>query len=115
MINEIDWDEHNRQLVLDGRAALERTAQSISRSNQVAAETETIGTEVISELSAQRETLLRTKGRLTNADEQLDTTRNLLRKMTRNVLYNKLILVLIIILELCILITLTFLRFRHKF
>lgn len=114
MINEINWDEHNRQLVMEGREALERTAQSISRSNQVAAETENIGTEVISELSAQRETLLRSKSRLTNADEQLDTTRNLLRKMGRNVLYNKLILILIIVLELCILITITFLRFRQK-
>lgn len=111
MYNNVDWEERNRQLVLEGRAVLERTGESISRSNQIATETENIGTEVISELSAQRESLLRTKGRLTSADEQLETAKNVLRKMGRNVLYNKLILVLIIVLELCILITLSYIRF----
>lgn len=114
MYNTSNWDDVNRQLVMDGRAVLERTGDSIARSNQIAAETENIGTEVVSELGAQREALLRTKSRLTNADEQLDTTKNILRKMGRNVLYNKLILILIIILEVCILATISYLKFFKK-
>lgn len=109
-----DWEEANRQVVLEGRAVLERTGESISRSNQIAIETENVGTEVISELSSQRETLLRAKNRLTNADEQLDNTRSILRKMSRSVLYNKLILVFIIIIEVGILIAVAYLRFFKK-
>lgn len=109
--NNEDWDGRNRQLVLDGRAVLERTGESIARSTQVAIETENIGTEVISELNDQRETLLRAKNRLTNTDEQLDRTRSILRKMKNNVLYNKLILIMIIILEAAILGTVSYLKF----
>ncbi|XP_022907305.1 vesicle transport through interaction with t-SNAREs homolog 1B [Onthophagus taurus] len=106
-----DWDNQNRQAVLEGTAILARTGDSLARTNQVAIETENIGTEVVSELSSQRETLLRAKNRLTHADEQLDSSRNILRKMSRNVLYNKLILVLIIIVEIGILITVCYMKF----
>lgn len=109
-----DWDTRNRQLVLDGRAVLERTGESLARSTQVAVETENIGTEVISELNDQRETLLRAKNRLTNTDEHLDRTRSILRKMKYNVLYNKLILIVIIILEVAILGTVSYIKFIKK-
>lgn len=109
-----NWDSRNRQLVLEGRAVLERTGESIARSTQIAVETENIGTEVISDLSDQRETLLRAKSRLTNADEQLDSAKNIIRRMKRNVLYNKLILVLIIILEAGILGVVSYLKFFKK-
>lgn len=41
-----NWDDHNRRLVLQGRQVLERTSASLARSNQIAIETENIGTEV---------------------------------------------------------------------
>lgn len=104
-------DSRNRQLVLEGRSVLERTGESIARSTQISVETETIATEVISELSDQRETLLRAKNRLTNTDEHLDNVKNILRKMKRNVLYNKMILMLIIILEAGILGVVSYLKF----
>lgn len=110
--SDYDWQSRNRQTVVEGRAVLERTGESIARSNQIAIETENIGTEVISDLNEQRETLLRAKGRLTNADQQLDSSRNLIRKMSREVLYNKLILVLIIILEILILLAVAYLKFK---
>ncbi|KAK4884888.1 hypothetical protein RN001_001159 [Aquatica leii] len=107
----LDWDDRNRQTVLEGRAILERTGDSIARSHQIAIETENIGTEVLSELGDQRETLLRAKNRLTNANEQLDNSKNILRQMTRGVIYNKLILILIIGLELAILGVLCYVKF----
>lgn len=107
-----NWDDHNRQLVLEGRNILERTGESLHRSHQIALETEAVGTEVISDLNDQRETLLRAKGRLTNADEQLDSTRGILRRMKRQVLYNKLILVAIIILEAFILGAVCYIKFK---
>jgi hypothetical protein len=55
-----NWsDQQNRQAVLEGRRILERTTASLARSNQVAIETEQVGTEVLGELGEQRETLLR--------------------------------------------------------
>lgn len=109
--NDYDWEAHNRQIVVDGTQTLERTGESIARSHQIAVETETIGTEVITELGEQRETLLRTRGRLEDANSQLDSAKSILTKMGRNVLYNKLILIIIIVLEALILGSLTYIRF----
>lgn len=112
MMNENrDWNDYNRKIGIQGRQILERTGESIQRSHQIAIETETIGTEVISELNDQREALLRTRTRLENADEQLDSAKAILRKMGRNVIYNRLILILIIMLEIGILIGISYIKF----
>lgn len=107
-------DDYNRQLVLEGTQTLERTAESIARSHQIAIETENIGTEVISELGEQREALLRTRDRLNDANSQLDSAKTLIRKMGHNLLFNKIILVLIILLEIVILAGVIYLRFVKK-
>lgn len=88
-----------RRTVIEGQRCLERTADSIARSTQVAVETEQIGNEVIGELGTQRETLQRTKGRLTDTDVEISRSRKILRSMYINMIYNKLILIGIIILE----------------
>ncbi|KAJ8935127.1 hypothetical protein NQ318_015782 [Aromia moschata] len=111
---EYDWEAHNRQVVLEGAAILERTGESIARSNEIAIETENVGNEVLSELGEQREALLRTRSRLENANEQLSQTKAILRKMGRNVIYNKLILILIILIEIVILISLGYLKCFKK-
>lgn len=98
-----DYDQINRRTLLAGVATLEESNASIARSNQIAVETEQIGTEVISDLHGQRETLLRARDRLTNADDDLGRSRHILKKMGHHILYNKIILILIIILEACIL------------
>lgn len=109
-----NWDDRNRQTVLEGRQILERTTASLARSNQIAIETESIGTEVMSELSEQRESLLRSQRRLENANDGLRKSNAILRAMQRNVIYNKLILVLIIVLEAIILGGLVFMKFIKK-
>ncbi|PSN55472.1 hypothetical protein C0J52_02595 [Blattella germanica] len=108
------WEDQHRRTVLDGRAALERTAESLARSHRTAVETEQLGEEVVSELSAQRETLLRSKQRLADTDHELSQTHALLRKMTINVLTNKIILIVIILLEVAILIAVCYIRFFNS-
>lgn len=98
----VNWEEEHRQTLLEGNAILERSSQSISRSQAVAIESEQIGTEVISELSRQGEQLLRTERRLSQTDEELDKTRRILNIMRRRVLLNKFVLILIILLEIAI-------------
>lgn len=41
-----DWGDDNRRIVDEGRQILERTSASLARSNQIAIETENIGTQV---------------------------------------------------------------------
>ncbi|KAG5891665.1 hypothetical protein JTB14_020083 [Gonioctena quinquepunctata] len=112
--NYDDYEERNRQIVLEGTQILERTGESLNRSHQIAVETEQIGNEVVSELGQQRESLLRTRDRLEDANEHLSTARAALKKMSRNVIYNKVILILIIVTEVLILVTLSYLKFFRK-
>lgn len=78
---------------------------------QIAIDTENTGVEILSELDSQREALLRTSDRLENADTGLRDANKITKLMSRAVLYNKLVLVLIIGLELFILIGLICLKF----
>ncbi|KAM7361218.1 vesicle transport through interaction with t-SNAREs 1b [Cochliomyia hominivorax] len=102
---------NQEQLTANTHDVLQRTGASLQRSNQIAYETEQIGTEVLSELSEQRESLLRSTRRLENADDDLSQSRSIIRKLQREVLYNKLILILIIIFELAILVGLIMIKF----
>lgn len=70
--------------------------------------------QVVSELTTQRESLLRTRDRLQNTNEELSKSRRILRIMKTNVLYNKCILIVIILLEICILGGLIFIKFIKK-
>jgi vesicle transport through interaction with t-SNAREs 1 len=73
-----------------------------------------VGTEVLGELGEQRETLLRSQARLENANDGLSKSRQVIRMMRRNVLYNKIILIMIIVLEAFILAALLFIKFFKK-
>ncbi|XP_015519438.1 vesicle transport through interaction with t-SNAREs homolog 1B [Neodiprion pinetum] len=114
MNSATDWEAQHRQTLLESRATLERSASSVARSQRIAAETEQVGTEVVAELGEQRETLLRAKRRLSQTDQELTKTQKVLRTMTRRVLTNKFILVLIIILEVGILAAVVYLKFFRK-
>ncbi|XP_076621520.1 vesicle transport through interaction with t-SNAREs 1b [Colletes latitarsis] len=110
----VNWDEEHRRTLLEGDAVLQRSHESISRSQAIAIESEQIGTEVISELHVQREQLLRAKRRLSHTDEELDKTRRVLHIMRRNILMNKFVLILIILLEITILGIIIYLKFFHS-
>ncbi|XP_064552964.1 vesicle transport through interaction with t-SNAREs homolog 1B [Drosophila montana] len=109
----IDYEHRHQQVVANTYDVLQRTTESIQRSNQVAIETENIGTGVLGELGEQRESLLRTTRRLEDADQELSKSRIIIRKLSREVLYNKIVLILIIILEVAILIGLLVLKFAQ--
>ncbi|XP_046397011.1 vesicle transport through interaction with t-SNAREs homolog 1B isoform X2 [Ischnura elegans] len=107
-------DEETRKRLAEGTAALNRTSASLSRSIQVAEETEVIGAEVAGELSEQRESLLRTRQRLEDVNQDLSRTRRLLRTMYVRVIANKFILGLLIFLEVAIIVALVYVRFLMK-
>ncbi|XP_071450836.1 vesicle transport through interaction with t-SNAREs homolog 1B-like [Hetaerina americana] len=109
-----DIDEDTRKRLSEGTAALNRTSASLAHSIQVAEETEAIGAEVAGELGEQRESLLRTRQRLEDVNQDLSRTRRLLRTMYTRVIANKLILGLLIFLEIVIIVALVYVRFLMK-
>ena len=68
-------DEIHRRQVEEGSGILERTSQSILRSQQVALESEEIGGEVVSDLGVQRETLERARNRLQETNAEISRSR----------------------------------------
>ncbi|XP_017847683.1 vesicle transport through interaction with t-SNAREs homolog 1B [Drosophila busckii] len=109
----IDHEQRQQQVASSTYDVLQRTGESIQRSNQIAIETENIGAGVLGELSEQRESLLRTTRRLEEADSELSRSRLIIRKLSREVVYNKIVLIIIIILELGILVGLLVLKLAH--
>ncbi|XP_043471507.1 vesicle transport through interaction with t-SNAREs homolog 1B [Leptopilina heterotoma] len=110
----INWEAEHRQTLLQSRSALERSNQSVIRSQVIARESEQIGTEVITELGEQRESLLRAKERLSQTDQGLDKTQKIMRTMKRRILTNKFVLIVIIVLEIAILGFIIYIRFFKR-
>ncbi|XP_055371760.1 vesicle transport through interaction with t-SNAREs homolog 1A [Condylostylus longicornis] len=107
----MDWDERSQRIAANTRNILDRTTASIARSQQIAIDAEQVGTEVLSELDDQRESLLRSQQRLQDANDHLSNSARMINSLKRNVLYNKYLLILIILLEVLILIGLTIIKF----
>ncbi|XP_068107760.1 vesicle transport through interaction with t-SNAREs homolog 1B [Hyperolius riggenbachi] len=103
-----------RTLLLQGNESLNRATDSIARAHHIAAETDAIGRDIVEELDGQREQLERTKDRLINTGENLGRSRKILRNMSRKIVTNKFLLIIIIILELAILGGLVYYKFFRK-
>ena len=72
------------------------------------------GNEIIGDLGAQRETLERTRARLIESDLELGRSRRILKKMYLNVFSNKIILIVIIIIEIAILAGVIYYKYGRK-
>ncbi|XP_022303681.2 vesicle transport through interaction with t-SNAREs homolog 1B-like [Crassostrea virginica] len=92
-----------RAKLMEGTQILNRTTESIARSHQISAETDQIGVETIDELGRQREVLVRTRDRLVDTDTNLSRSRKILKTMAMRVMTNKMILIVVILVELAIL------------
>ncbi|XP_055878249.1 vesicle transport through interaction with t-SNAREs homolog 1B-like [Biomphalaria glabrata] len=93
-------ESSNRAKLLQGHQSLQRATESIARSHQIAAETDQIGVEIIDELGQQRETLVKTRDRLTETDANLVKSRQILKGMLRRMMTDKMILGVFILIEL---------------
>ena len=107
-------EAEQQRVLIESRSAIERANQSVVKSQAIAIETEQIGAEVISELGEQRETLLRAKNRLVHTNEELNKAKRIIRTMKRKVLTNKIVLILIILLEITILGLVVFIKYIKK-
>ncbi|KAL5463250.1 hypothetical protein EMCRGX_G032130 [Ephydatia muelleri] len=78
--------EHDQ--LLQKTETMRRASESLKRAQQVSEETDQIGIEIIEDLSEQKESLLRTRSRLQGIDEDLDTTKTLLRRIVCKTIQN---------------------------
>ncbi|XP_057371774.1 vesicle transport through interaction with t-SNAREs homolog 1A-like [Daphnia carinata] len=105
-----DACDHNQFLINSEK--LERGKSRLEAGYQVVVETEQIGNNILADLNHQRETIQRTRNRLTETDEELGRSGRLLNHMLVRIIHNRLILVgLISIFALFIIITL-YIKFR---
>ena len=72
------------------------------------------GNEIIHDLGSQRETLERTRTRLVETDLELSRSRRILKKMYVNVFSNKIILIVIILIEIGILSGVLYWKYGRK-
>ncbi|KAL0226933.1 hypothetical protein P9112_014257 [Eukaryota sp. TZLM1-RC] len=104
-------DAHRGRL-LEAQASLDSTDSQLRKANQVAAESMHIGTEVLSDLRGQRETLNRSRGRLDTTNQNVSRGRMYIRSMNRRIVTNKIILSLVIALLLFMVIFLLYQRMQ---
>ncbi|KAK2553872.1 Vesicle transport through interaction with t-SNAREs-like protein 1B [Acropora cervicornis] len=124
-----------RSKLMHGTETLNKASDSIARSTRVAEETgktncqalptprkwfmvgirsEQIGGEIIEDLGDQRESLIRTRDRLKDVDQDLSKSRRILNSMAIRIATNKIILLCIIVVELAILGAVVYIKFFKK-
>ncbi|XP_050423554.1 vesicle transport through interaction with t-SNAREs homolog 1B [Adelges cooleyi] len=100
----MDVFEENQQVLM-------RTNDRLIGIKSVALETEEIGTAIVQELGEQRHTLSGARDRLDNIENSRQSSHRYISAINRHVFQDKLLLILIIIVESCSLIGLIYLKF----
>jgi vesicle transport through interaction with t-SNAREs protein 1 len=106
--------QEQRGLLARGYASIVRTGDRLRTANEIAHETEQIGHGVMADLTTQREVLLRTQDKLNEGNENITAGSKILRLMYGRVIFNKVLLVTIILVELAILGLVIYLKFFSK-
>ncbi|KAL0821446.1 hypothetical protein ABMA28_004919 [Loxostege sticticalis] len=92
-----DWSGANEQhrKLLDNTERIERTGKTLTEGYRLVLETEQIGAAVLQDLSGQRETIQRSRGRLRETDEQLNRSSRLLNSMVMRAMQDRFVLVMV--------------------
>jgi len=84
--------------------------QSLGRSEALAADTESTGAAILTDLHQQRETLEGIDAKLTRADTSVDSSKGKLRRLWLRLLGDKIILTIIVIVQILIIILIVFIK-----
>lgn len=99
------------EVLEENRKVLLRTNDRLTGLTSVAIETEEIGTAIVQELGEQRHTLSGARDRLDDIDNTRQSSHRYVSAINRHVFQDKLILILIIIVEACTLVGLIYIKF----
>lgn len=94
--NEISLNQQDQ--LIENTERLERTSRRLQDTYRMVVETEQIGSEVLGDLSSQRETISRARDRMREADSDLNRSQKILSQMIRRVIQNRLLLLIIAVL-----------------
>uniref|UniRef100_A0A183GLQ2 t-SNARE coiled-coil homology domain-containing protein n=1 Tax=Heligmosomoides polygyrus TaxID=6339 RepID=A0A183GLQ2_HELPZ len=83
----VEMDQQEEQLIANTER-LERSSRKLQNAYRMAVETEQIGSEVLGNLSAQRETIGRARERMREADVELGRSNRLLNTMIRRFVFH---------------------------
>ncbi|XP_053675646.1 vesicle transport through interaction with t-SNAREs homolog 1A [Anopheles nili] len=95
--DEIGIQEDQKRRLLDNTERLERTSNYLNDAYRISVETEQIGTQVLSDLNQQRETIQRSRGRLRETDADLGRSSRILNSMILRAMREKFILVAVVV------------------
>ncbi|KAI1726497.1 vesicle transport through interaction with t-SNAREs like protein 1A [Ditylenchus destructor] len=94
--------------LIENTERLDRTSRKIHDTYRVTVETEQIGSEVLGNLSQQREVLSRARDRMREADADLSRSNKVLSDMIRRVIQNRLVLLIVAVVMMCFLLVLIY-------
>lgn len=94
-IDDFDITEDQKRTLLDNSERLERTGNRIQEGYRIAVETEEIGTQVLQNLSQQRETIQRGRNRLREANADLGRSSRLMNTMIMRSIRDRFVLYII--------------------
>jgi len=95
----------------ENRRVLLCTNDRLVSIKSIAVETEEIGTAIVQELGEQRQTLSGARNRLEDIDSTRQSSHRYVSAINRHVFQDKLMLILIIIIEVCTLIGLVYIKY----
>lgn len=98
-------------ILRENRKVLLRTNDRLSGIKSIAVETENIGTAIVQELGDQRHTLTGARDRLEDIDSNRQSSHRYVSAINRHVFQDKLLLILIIIVEACTLLGLIYVKY----
>ncbi|XP_044739361.1 vesicle transport through interaction with t-SNAREs homolog 1A [Chrysoperla carnea] len=78
---DVRLTEDQKRRLLDNSERIERTGNNLSNSYRVLLETEQVGSQVLQDLSSQRETIQRSRQRLRDTDEELGRSSRVMNSM----------------------------------
>ncbi|XP_046674534.1 vesicle transport through interaction with t-SNAREs homolog 1A-like [Homalodisca vitripennis] len=91
----LSLNEEQKQRLLDNSERLERTGNHLTSGYQILLETEEIGSQVLRDLSQQRETIQKSRSRLRETDAELGRSSRLVQAMIARSLQHRFVLLLV--------------------
>ena len=110
--NAGNLSEEQRQQLLSSHQLLNKTGDKLRDASRIAHETEGIGSQIMMDLRAQRETLENSRQTLFQADSYVDRSMRTLKVMSRRLVANKLISYAIIAVLILLILLVLFSKFR---
>lgn len=100
--DDLPGTEDQRQRLLDNTDRLERMGTKLEAGYKIVVETEQIGSDILDNLSSQRETIQKSRNRLREADDDLSKSSRILNSMMRRIMQNRFILMIVAVVMVCV-------------